>query len=214
MTPEDFAQHHPRLYHQTAPEAWPLIQEHGLLPPLTLLEKSSLSKEEIRALTNVRRPKGVRVETDFGRVEINDNAPLSRKALEACLDDGLSPEEWCRMLASRVFFWTSEAGLASLQGARSNRERERLTLLIDTQSFVHAYKDKIELSPINSGSTIRKPARRGHHTFAPMRDFATYRDWAEQRQNKGYVKSRDRVKEVVVPGGVPDIPTYVVDVWP
>ena len=209
MSPENLAARHPRLYHQTAPEAWPLIQAHGLLPATELVARAGA---DLRALTRTRRPEGVRLEADIGTVEINDNVPLSERALERCLMDGLSPADWCAMLAARVFFWTEARHLARLQGARTNRGRPRLVLEIDTLSFARAHRDRIELSPINSGSTIRKPARRGLHTFAPMRDFADYRDWSEQRQRLGLKRTRDTVKEVVVPGPVSDVAAHVLAV--
>ena len=209
MTPDALAARHPRLYHQTAPEAWPLIRAHGLLPAAELVRRAGA---DALALTRRRRPEGVRLDAGFGIVEVNDNVPLSERALTRCLDDGLAPADWCALLAGRVFFWTSEAHLARLTNARTNRDRPRLVLVIDTLSFARAHRDRIELSPINSGSTIRKPARRGRHTFAPMRDFDSYRDWAEQRRRMGLVKTPDRVKEVVVPGPVADIADHVIDV--
>ena len=209
MSPEDLARRHPRLFHQTAPGAWPLIRENGLLSAAELVRRAGADVDE---LTRARRPAGVSLQTEFGPATINDNIPLSERALERCLDDGLSPADWCAMLAERVFFWTSEAGLARLRGARTNRHRPRLVLVVDTLSLARAHAERIELSPINSGSTIRKPARRGLHTFAPMRDFADYLDWAEQRMRLGLVSSRDTVREVTVRGGVPDIADHVLDV--
>ena len=163
------------------------------------------------ALTRTRRSREVRLDTDFGPATINDNIPLSHAALGRCLMDGLSPADWCAMLAARVFFWTEARHLARLLDARTNRNRPRLVLVIDTLSFARAHHERIELSPINSGSTIRQPARRGLHTFAPMRDFTDYRDWAEQRMRLGLVKSRDTAKEVVVPGAVEDVAAHVVE---
>ena len=209
MSPEDLAARHPKLFYQTAPGAWPLIRSHGLLPAADLVRRAGA---KLDALTRRRRPGEVGLLTDFGPVTVNDNVPLSHRALERCLTDGLSPADWCAMLAERVFFWTSEAGLARLRGARTNRGRERLTLVVDTLSLARAHHRRVELSPINSGSTIRKPARRGLHTFAPMDEFETYRDWAEQRMRLGLVKSRDAVREVTVRGGVPDIADHVVEV--
>lgn len=208
MTPEHLAARHPRLFHQTDPSAWPLIEAHGLLPASELVRRAGA---DVEALTRTRRPREVRLDADFGRVTINDNIPLSERALEGCLTDGLTPADWCATLAARVFFWTEERHLARLLDARTNRKRPRLVLVLDTLSFARAHVSRIELSPINSGSTIRKPAPRGLHTFAPMRAFDSYRDWAEQRMRLGLVTSRDTVKEVVVPGAVEDAAAHVAE---
>ena len=208
MSPEDLARRHPRLFHQTAPEAWPTIREHGLLPAVELVRRA---RADLAGLTRAPRPAGVELQTDFGQATINDNIPLSVAALGHCLDDGLSPADWCAMLAERVFFWTSEVGLARLRGARTNRNRARLVLEVDTLSLARAHGERIELSPINSGSTIRKAARRGLHTFAPLQDFADYGDWAEQRMRLGHVQSRDTAREITVRGGIPDIAAHVVE---
>ena len=209
MRPEDLARRHPQLFHLTAPGAWETIRTHGLLPTAALVRRAGA---DVDALTATRRPAGVRLITDFGPVEINDNIPLSISALERCLMDGLTPAQWCGMLAERVFFWTDKDFLAKLRSARTNRDRPRDVLVVDTLSLARAHGDRMELSPINSGSTIRKPSPRGLHTFAPIRDFATYRDWARQRMEMGLVKSPDTAKEVTIPGGVPDIAEHVLRV--
>ncbi|MEM7728374.1 MAG: hypothetical protein AAF311_03780 [Pseudomonadota bacterium] len=206
MTPEDLAARHPRLFHQTAPDSWPAIREHGLLPAAEMLRRLCLPDVQIETLTRYRRPHTMTfLDTPLGVVEINDNRPLSHAALAKCLDDGLTPQDWCAMLAERVFFWADEArGLSRLLGAKMNRDRSRDVLVIDTLSFARANADRIELSPINSGSTIRKPARRGLSTFTPMRDVADYRTWRSLRGKS------DTVLEVVVPGMV-DVAEHVVE---
>ncbi|WP_298918292.1 hypothetical protein [uncultured Algimonas sp.] len=208
MAPEALAARHPRLFHQTAPDAWPGIRTHGLLPTTAILQRLHLPSAQIDALTHYPRPHGLVFEqTPLGRVEINDNRPLSHAALERCLDDGLSPQDWCAMLAARTFFWADEhRGLSRLLNAKTNRDRPRDVLVIDTLSLARAHRARIQLSPINSGATIRKAARRGMRTFAPMRDFDTYAGWAALRGR------RDTVLEVVVPGAVPDLADHVTEV--
>jgi RNA:NAD 2'-phosphotransferase (TPT1/KptA family) len=48
------------------------------------------------------------------------------------------------------------------------RQRDRLVLVLDTGCIASAYAEQIERSPINSGSSLRKPARRRHATFTPL----------------------------------------------
>ncbi len=78
-------------------------------------------------------------------------------------------------------------------------------LTIDTLPLARDYADAIELSPINSGATIRKPARRGLATFTPLRAMP-YVAWSAKRGR------RDRILEVTVVGGIPDIAKYVIAV--
>ena len=70
---------------------------------------------------------------------------------------------------------THEDGVRRLLGARLNRERERLVLVLDTLSLARRHGDRMELAAINTGSTIRRPARRGRSTFTPLHLQPFYR---------------------------------------
>ena len=203
MSPEDFAQRHPSLFHVTDPDAWPGILRHGLLPTRDLLSLFAVAPADRAALERRRRPIGVRLHhPEHGTAVLNDNLPLSEAALLRCLDDRLSPEDWLLMLNARVFFWCSETDVARLVGARLNRNRPRLVLELDTLSLLRAAAGRVELAAINTGSTIRKPARRGLSTFTPLARHA-YRDW--QRLRGGL----DRPREVTVVGAVAGIARHL-----
>ncbi|MEL6688582.1 MAG: hypothetical protein AAFP97_13330, partial [Pseudomonadota bacterium] len=102
MSPKEFASRHPRLFHLTAPDAWPFIKTHGLMPTETLLKRIGLDPAGIKALIHKPRPHRTYFDdTPLGPIELNDNSPLSLKKLETCLD-GLEPWEWCELLAQRV----------------------------------------------------------------------------------------------------------------
>lgn len=205
MTPGDLAALHPRLFHLTTPGAWPSIAAHGLLSTTRLLELFEVPAERREELTTRRRPGEVPVaHPRHGAAVLNDNLPLSERALAGCLQDGLSPADWLRMLNARVFLWADEAGLARLANARMNRGRPREVLVFDTLSLASAHAERVELSPINSGATIRRPARRGPGTFTPLGALA-YRDW--RRRRGGW----DRVVEVAVRGGIPDAARHLVE---
>ena len=207
MTPEQLAEHHPRLYHATSPEAWPSIRAHGLLSAAALTTLFEIDATRRHELLGERRPATMTIEHPrHGRATLSDNLPLSFTALEKCLDDGLTPRDWLALLNARVFFWASRDGLGRLLGARSNRGRPRLVLELDTVSLARAHADALALSPINSGSTIRKPARRGPGTYTPL-DRHAYADWRRLRGG------RDRVLEVTVDAAVPDVASHLLDVW-
>lgn len=199
MTPEELASRHPKLYHVTSPGAWKAIARHGLWSTAKLVE---LFEDRRAELTTARRPTEVRLEHPaHGTAILNDNLPLRERALASCLDDGLSPRDWVRMLNERVFFWADTSGLDSLLGARMNRGRQRDVLVFDTLRLVQAHAQRVEITPINSGSTLRKPARRGLTTFTPILSVG-YGEWQRQRG------MRDRIREVIVRGGIPDIERY------
>ena len=205
MTPEDLAGLHPRLYHVTAPGAWASIARHGLLPASALLDLFEVDAARRADLTTRRRPAEIRLEHPaHGTAVLSDNLPLSERALAACLDDGLAPRDWLNLLNDRVFFWADLDGLARLLKARINRGRPREVLVIDTLGLARAHAGRVEVSPINSGSTLRRPARRGRATFAPLSAMS----YAEWRRRRG---GRDRILEVVVRGGVADIARHLLE---
>jgi hypothetical protein len=204
VSPEELAAKHPRLYHLAHAGALPSILRHGLLPTSRLLTLFELPEAERERIERRRRPARVEISHPIhSKAMIADNLPLSEKALASCLDDGLAPQDWLLMLNARVFFWPDAENLANHLGARFNRGRERLVLVFDTLGTVRQHYEKVELSAINSGSTIRKPARRGHSTFVPAR-LHGYEAW---RRLRGGL---DRLREVTVVGGVTDVPKHLI----
>jgi hypothetical protein len=138
----------------------------------------------------------------YGEVTITDNGPLSESALLQCLDDGLQPADWLRLLNQRVFFWVDEKNVDIHLRASIRQCEERVVLVFDTLSVVKAYHRKVELAAINTGSTIRRPARRGVSTFAPAYQY-TCREW--QRLQGG----RDQIKELTVFDGIRDVEAHI-----
>ena len=204
MTPEELAIRHPKLYHVTAPDAWASIARYGLLPTSVLLRLFETDESRYLTLTTRRRPSEVHLRhPTHGLAILNDNLPLTERALEGCLDDGLTSIDWLRLLNDRVFFWADPSGVDRLLGARMNRARPRAVLVFDTIGLARAHAERMELSPINTGATIRRPARRGLTTFTPLL-AKSYKEWQGQRGRQ------DRILEVVVRGGVPDIARYLV----
>lgn len=183
----------------TQPECVTGILAHGLFSTALLVERFAVP-EAVRAEI-LARPRPARValhHPGHGTAVINDNSPLSEKALAGCLDDGLAPSEWLAMLNARVFFWPAEQEAATLAGARLNRGRRLAVLVVDTLGLVRAHAARVELCPINSGATIRKAARRGRGTFTPLA-AAPRRPWP-------------RLREVVVRDAAAPLAPHVVEV--
>lgn len=203
MSPEEFANRHPFLYHITWPQAVPGIERHGLLSTSRLLALYELPQAQRDVLEGTRRPQRVTLTHPLhGEAIITDNIPLSEAALAACLDDGLKPKDWLRVLNRRVFFWADEKNMEGHLSSRAVRGLKRVVLTIDTLRLVTDYHDRVELSAINTGSTIRRPARRGLKTFSPVAGH-TYAEWTRLRGGK------DKLKEVAVVDGIPDVMNYV-----
>lgn len=206
MTPEELAIRHPYLYHVTEPGAWKSIQQNGLLSTKRLLDLFEIDKEKRIIIETKRRPSSIVIEHPrYGKATINDNLPLNEKSLSKCLDHGLTPADWLRILNSRVFFWVNKDGLNRLLGARLNRNRVREVLVVDTLGLAKVYAHQIDLCPINSGATIRKPARRGLNTFSPLGQYS-FNEWSRLRGQ------RDQILEVTVQDAITDIANHIIEV--
>jgi hypothetical protein len=132
-------------------------------------------------------------------VVLRDQTPMS------CLLDGMTPAEWYRTLNSMVFFFASRRKLEKLRNARAGRHVAQLVLSVDTRSLVSAYRDRVLLSGMNTGATVRRALPRGSHTFLPIADFP----YQERRKTRAPM---DALVEVTIVGGVPDIVDHLIAV--
>ena len=191
----------PRLFHMAEIGAWPTIRRHGLLSPRASLDLFGVTGEA-RAAALRRRPESVVLErADLGRIVLRDQKPLSDRALQRCLGDGLTPADWHARLNERVFLWLDRRRVLTLLAGRAYRADAHEILEIATAPFVAAYRDRIELSPINSGATGQFPAPRGGDTFLPI-DAYPYERYRRRRRG-------ERAVELTVPGSVPDLAGFV-----
>jgi len=78
-------------------------------------------------------------------------------------------------------------------------------LTLDTASLVNANRDRVRLSPINSGATIYNPAPRGPDTFSTVSNF----QFDERRKTRALDSA---VVELTVLGGVSDITDHAIAV--
>jgi len=122
-----------------------------------------------------------------GRVVIRDQKPLSETKLAKCLRDGLTVQEWLRLLNGKVFFWVDERRLEGLRQARAYRSKRQLVLTVDTSALLERHAERITLSNMNTGTTSPFAHPRGVSTFSSLDG------------------SRRRVVELAVERGVPDI---------
>lgn len=203
MTGAELAALYPRLHHMAEDGAWPSIREHGLLSTSALLDLYGVEGPARDAIEARRRPAGVPLARDgLPGAVVRDQLPMTDAGLGRCLDDGLAPADWYRILNGRVFFWPSARRLERLLGARAYRGRAQTVLTLDAASLVAAHGARIELSAINSGATIFGGPRRGRSTFLPLADYP-FAAWRAKRP------ATEAVAEVTVPHAVPDAADHV-----
>ncbi len=206
MTPEDLAARHPRLYHVTRLDSVDSIRRHGILPANGFLSLFEVPADRRRAIEGERRVSSVTLTHPVhGQAAITDNSPLGPAALASCLDDGLLPEQRLRLLNARVFVWVDLTSADRLVHARLSRPHDRAILVFDTLGLARAHVDQLELSPINSGATLRRPAGQGLSTFTPLAPHSL-RVWRNLRGG------RDTIREVTSHGAIIEVDQHLVDI--
>jgi hypothetical protein len=186
--------------------SWPSIQRHGLLSTSALLDLFGISGLARTRLESEHRPTCKLINHPVhGGAVVRDQIPMSDAGLERCLQDGLTPASWYRLLNSKVFFWLTLDRLERLLGARAYRDQAHTILTLDTAALLARHEARVLLSPINSGCTKPYPHPRGLATFQPL---ATY-PFAAYDRSRG---RKDPVVELAVEGGVAEVSDLVVSV--
>jgi hypothetical protein len=193
----------PLLFHMAERGSWTSIQQHGLLSTSALLDLYGVEGEERSAIEAARRSASIRIFHErHGEAVVRDQLPMDDRGLVRCLQDGLTPPDWYRLLNQRVFFWLTRERLLRLLCAGTYADQSHDVLEIDAAGIVDAYRDRITLCPINSGCTKPFPHPRGAATFKSIGDYP-YDAWRRKR------KRGERVVELSVLGGVPDVSRFV-----
>jgi hypothetical protein len=168
VTPRDLATSFEHLFHVAEARNWAGIQKHGLLSTTAILDLYGVAEPLRTKLEGSRRSTTTVVPHEvYGEAVIRDQRPMSVRKLESCLD-AMSVEEWLRLLNRRVFFWLSTRRLETFLAAYS--DHDNVVLTVSTAGLVTRHAEAVHLSWINTGATLRRPARRGHHTFLPLSD--------------------------------------------
>lgn len=206
MTEEELIRNYPRLWHMAHEGAWPAIRDHGLMSAAALLDAYGVSGDEHRRLFSQRRPESVPLShPGLPGAVLRDQKPMHDAALQSCLLDGLTPKDWYELLNSRSFFWLSRERIWRLLQAKAYRDKVQTVITLDTKRLLAAHRDRVWLSPLNSGSTLFKPQPRGRGTFVPISDFP-FKERAKKRLLP------ENVVELLVEHSVPDIHDHVLAV--
>ena len=193
---EEFADAYPTLFHISLAQDMRQVMRHGLLSTSALLDRCEVVGEQRFNIESCPRPRSVRISHSVhGDFLINDQAPMNAAALSKCLID-LSPEQWCRSLNRRVFFWPTQGRLAKHIGASLAAGRPKIVFSFETRSVFNVLDfNSFEFSAINSGNTMRKAAARGSSTFLKASDYP----FQERRKRRGL---GDAIAEVTYPYAV------------
>jgi hypothetical protein len=103
VTPKEFSELYPRLYHMAHEDAWEQIQRYGLLSTtsiLTLWEVKGEQRSNIES--EVRRTSVELAHARHGKIVIRDQKPMYEKKLRKALVD-CTPQEWCQLFNRKVF---------------------------------------------------------------------------------------------------------------
>jgi len=189
------------------PGSWSSIRRHGLLSTSALLKLFEVSGRQRFLIEAAHRPTSVALQHPaHGAAVIRDQKPMSNAALQRCLQDGLRPADWYRLLNRHVFFWLSRERLDRLLRAKAYRSKRHTILEIDTARLIASCGRNVFLTPINTGSTLFSPQPRGLRTFLRIAEYP-YDEWRQRRKG-----SRDAIVELAVRGAVQNIENVVVRV--
>ena len=198
----DFVELHPQLFHMAADGTWPSIQIHGLLSTSAVLDLVGVDGDRRVELETRRRIDSVQVSGDGVDFVLRDQKPLHERKLASCLVD-MTVGEWLTMLNHKVFLWPSREKCARLLNAKAYRDSWHTVIEFDTAALLDRYA--VTVSPINSGSVLYNPPRRGSFTFTTIGEFPV-----ERYRKRG---KRKMVAEVAVDYALPDAGELAIGVW-
>jgi hypothetical protein len=189
----------PRLcFHLAEQDNWSSIQRSGLLPASRLMDRAGVSGETRKAMEHGRREQ--RTVLPDGTV-IRDNRPLPLVALDQCLV-GMSPAEWFAMLNSKVFFWFD---LSRLERQRwACRAHPQVVMVFETAALLAQHEALAAVTPINTGSAMRKAALRGMQTFVRLADWRSHQWTAEAEITGRRRRNSHRPVELAIAEPVPE----------
>ena len=205
ITVDQLVARYPTVYHMAELDALPQIWRHGLLSTSAILDLFEIQgQQRLQLEARIRKRMETLEHPVHGRITLRDQKPLSERKLAGCLEDGLTVEEWLRLINSKVFFWVCRDRVEALLGARAYRNREHIVFKINTRTLVAAHYERITLAAMNTGATNPVASPRGRKTMLPLNLFPY-----EERLSR-----RLRVAvELCVDRKVPDVMQHVETVY-
>lgn len=167
----------PTVYHMAEEQNWPSIQQRGLLSTTALLDLYRYSGPPRDAIEARYRPDFMTITRGgLPPAVIRDQKVLHPTDLGPLLEDGLTTEQWYRIINKKVFFWAERYRLDWLLGAQAYRGYPHVVIVVDTRALLERFGDRTTLTDINSGSALKQrsgaPApKRGLRTFQSIPAF-------------------------------------------
>jgi hypothetical protein len=192
----EFVTAYPRLFHVTEVDAWPGIEQNGLLSAASLLDLYDVEADRRRELVSQLRPEPVQLTADdLPPALLHAQNTIDATKLEASLTDITLPD-WLTMLSDFVSLAPTPARLASVESSWGYRPR--VVVILNSRTVVAEHQWRLRLSHINTSATTPAARPRGAATFQPLGTFAhPKKDWAA---------------EVAVQGGIRDIGNHLLGV--
>lgn len=170
---------YPRLYHMAEDGIWPSIQKYGLLSTSALLTLYGYTGTRREQIESEWRPEKVSIPCKgLEDAVIRDQKPMPPHELQKCLLDGMTPNEWYRLINGKVFFWAKwHPSVEWFLGSREYRNTVNLIITADTRRLLTRHANRVTLSGINSGSTYYDqkqrwgPRPRGRATFKSISEY-------------------------------------------
>jgi hypothetical protein len=168
----EFVRRYPRLWHVADGEAWDGITRHGLLSSRMLVDL--YKRDDADELLGQRREKAVVLDDEeLGRAVLRDQELADPERLAACLTNGMTVEQWFRMINGFVHLYAKDKQLDPFR----DRYRERgpiVVLTFRTNSLVRSHGEFMLLATTATGSTADRrtvSTARGVETFERLRRY-------------------------------------------
>lgn len=205
ITLDQLIGHYPFVYHMAERDALPQLLQHGLLSTSAILDLFEVGGQDRCVLeARIRKRSYVLEAPVHGRFTLRDQKPMSEKKLATCLQDGLTTEEWLRLLNRKAFFWLGRDKVEELLGRREYRDREHIVLEVRTEAVINAHAERVTLAAMNTGTTSPVAHPRGLATMLPLADFP-YEDRRRRRLRPAV--------ELCVDYSVPDLANLIENVY-
>lgn len=172
MIKEEFIQQTPFLYHLTDRRNLPSIKKWGrLYSTVDLVGKSGI--QNANEYLHSQRPQHTSLIINGYEVFVRDQKPLNR-ALDKCLTDNWTREDYIYHLNKRVFTWPT---INRLVKHYNRYENENPLILKFATEEILALNSNVEITRLNSGATrplgvlggVAPP--RGKDTFKPFEEY-------------------------------------------
>lgn len=191
MNRKEFIDKTPFVYHLTNKDNLKFIVSQGKLFSTVTLAEMALGEQAANEFLRTRRDDHAELHLDDVIISIRDQQPITR-ALDRCLTDNWTRDDFIYFLNLRVFTWPN---LKRLNIHFSRYEAEQpIILRLSTEELLRINPNAL-LTNLNSGATRCIPKYRG----APPRGKDTFKPIEEYDGTPGSVAEVTFLSECILP---------------